>query len=73
MGTKVSISLMEENQVKAYHENERLVMRKILDKYIRTCEQEGVIFLSQPHPTPYFLTDSERWTFNLICNLKDKC
>lgn len=63
MGTKVSVNLMEENQVKAYHENERLAMHKILDKYIRTCEQTGVKFISQPHPTPYFLTDSVRCTF----------
>ncbi|KAG8391839.1 hypothetical protein BUALT_Bualt01G0228700 [Buddleja alternifolia] len=42
MGTKVSISLMEEHQVKAYHENERQDMDKILDKYIRTCERAGV-------------------------------
>ncbi|KAL8495234.1 hypothetical protein ACS0TY_019405 [Phlomoides rotata] len=42
MGAKVSVSLMEENQVKAYHENERQAMRKILGKYIRTCERAGV-------------------------------
>ncbi|KAL8539814.1 hypothetical protein ACS0TY_001425 [Phlomoides rotata] len=33
---------MEENQVEAYHENERQAMHKILDKYIRTCERAGV-------------------------------
>ncbi|KAK4418621.1 U-box domain-containing protein 33 [Sesamum alatum] len=42
MGTKVPISLLEEHQVKAYHENERHEMNKILDKYVRTCDQAGV-------------------------------
>ncbi|KAL8507230.1 hypothetical protein ACS0TY_017954 [Phlomoides rotata] len=47
VGTQVSISLMEENQVKAYHENERQAMHKILGKYIRTCEQAGVVCLHE--------------------------
>ncbi|KAL0397912.1 UNVERIFIED_CONTAM: U-box domain-containing protein 33 [Sesamum calycinum] len=42
MGTKVPISLLEEHQVKAYHENERHEMSKILGKYIRLCDQAGV-------------------------------
>ncbi|KAL8515004.1 hypothetical protein ACS0TY_013914 [Phlomoides rotata] len=42
VGAKVSVNLMEENQVEAYHENERQAMHKILDKYIRTCERAGV-------------------------------
>ncbi|XP_011092453.1 U-box domain-containing protein 33 [Sesamum indicum] len=42
MGTKVPISLLEEHQVKAYHENERHEMNKILGKYIRICDQAGV-------------------------------
>ncbi|KAI3444534.1 hypothetical protein Pfo_001199 [Paulownia fortunei] len=42
MGGKVSISLLEEDLVKAHHENERHEMHKILDKYIRTCDQAGV-------------------------------
>ncbi|KAL0428860.1 UNVERIFIED_CONTAM: U-box domain-containing protein 33 [Sesamum radiatum] len=42
MGTKVPISLLEEHQVKAYHENERHEMNKIIGKYIRLCDQAGV-------------------------------
>ncbi|KAL1546279.1 U-box domain-containing protein 33-like isoform X1 [Salvia divinorum] len=42
LGTKVAISRLEENQVSVYHENERQEMLKIIDKYIRICEQSGV-------------------------------
>ncbi|XP_047979946.1 U-box domain-containing protein 33-like [Salvia hispanica] len=42
LGTKVAISRLEENQVNAYHENERQEMLKIIDKYIQICEQSGV-------------------------------
>ncbi|KAL9176205.1 hypothetical protein ABFS82_02G163900 [Erythranthe guttata] len=42
MGGKVSISLVDEDQVKAYHAKERLEMHKILDKYTRTCDRAGV-------------------------------
>ncbi|XP_051148635.1 U-box domain-containing protein 33 [Andrographis paniculata] len=42
MGTKVPISLMEEHQVKAYHEEERKKMHKTLDKYVHICNQSGV-------------------------------
>ncbi|GFP91512.1 U-box domain-containing protein 33 [Phtheirospermum japonicum] len=42
MGGKVSISLMEEHLLKAHHEIERQEMQKILDKYIRICDQAGV-------------------------------
>ncbi|KAG6427152.1 hypothetical protein SASPL_111392 [Salvia splendens] len=42
LGTKVAISRLQENQVNAYHENERQDMVKIIDKYIRVCERSGV-------------------------------
>ncbi|KZV37819.1 hypothetical protein F511_31472 [Dorcoceras hygrometricum] len=37
MGTKMPISLLEEEQVKAYHEDERQHLEKTLDMYIRAC------------------------------------
>ena len=42
VGTKVAIGRLQENQVNAYHENERQDMVKIIDKYIRVCERSGV-------------------------------
>ncbi|KAH6817924.1 U-box domain-containing protein kinase family protein [Perilla frutescens var. frutescens] len=42
MGTKVAISMLEDNQVKLFHENERQEMLNIIDKYIRICERSGV-------------------------------
>ncbi|KAL3622128.1 hypothetical protein CASFOL_033539 [Castilleja foliolosa] len=42
MDCKVSISLMEEHLVKAHCEIERQETQKILDKYIRICDQAGV-------------------------------
>ncbi|KAM7508648.1 hypothetical protein LguiA_019101 [Lonicera macranthoides] len=41
MGTKFPISQLQEDQVRAYHENERHDMHKVLDKYIQTCERAG--------------------------------
>lgn len=48
VGGKISISLMDEDQVKSYHANERLEMHKILDKYTRTCEHAGVNIYCSP-------------------------
>ncbi|XP_073312563.1 U-box domain-containing protein 33-like [Primulina huaijiensis] len=42
LGTTMPISLLEEEQVKAYHEDERQQLQKTLDKYIRVCERAGV-------------------------------
>ncbi|KAL2478760.1 U-box domain-containing protein 33-like [Forsythia ovata] len=42
MGTKVSISLLDEHIVCVHNENERKEMQKILDKYVRTCGRAGV-------------------------------
>ncbi|CAA2985733.1 Hypothetical predicted protein [Olea europaea subsp. europaea] len=42
MGSKVSINLLDEHIVSAYHENERQGKQKILDKYVRTCGRTGV-------------------------------
>ncbi|XP_073309245.1 U-box domain-containing protein 33-like isoform X1 [Primulina huaijiensis] len=41
MGTTMPISLLEEEQVRAYHEDETQQMQKTLDKYIRACERVG--------------------------------
>lgn len=41
MGTTMPINLLEEEQVKAYHEDERQQLQKTLDKYIRACESAG--------------------------------
>lgn len=42
MGSKVSINLLDEHIVSAYHDNERQWKQKILDKYVRTCSLAGV-------------------------------
>ncbi|KAL2478759.1 U-box domain-containing protein 33-like [Forsythia ovata] len=42
MGSKVSISLLDEHIVSVHHEIERQEMQKILDEYVRTCGREGV-------------------------------
>ncbi|CAI9768893.1 unnamed protein product [Fraxinus pennsylvanica] len=42
LGSKVPISKLGDHQVRAYHENEKQVMHKILDKYISTCARAGV-------------------------------
>ncbi|EPS60472.1 hypothetical protein M569_14332, partial [Genlisea aurea] len=42
MGTKVSINLVDPNQVKAYHDGERQEMLTILGKYLLICAKSGV-------------------------------
>ncbi|CAI9769567.1 unnamed protein product [Fraxinus pennsylvanica] len=42
MGSKVSINLLDEHIVSAYHDNERQGKQKILEKYVQTCGLAGV-------------------------------
>lgn len=42
MGTKFNIDQLDVHQVRAYHEKERQVMHKILEKYILICGRAGV-------------------------------
>ncbi|KAK1376874.1 U-box domain-containing protein 33 [Heracleum sosnowskyi] len=41
MGTKFSISRLEDHQVRTYHNTERQHMRNLLEKYKLICEQAG--------------------------------
>lgn len=43
VGTTMPINLLDEEQVKEYHEDERQQLQKTLDKYIRACERAGVL------------------------------
>ncbi|KAJ0717506.1 putative protein kinase RLK-Pelle-RLCK-IXb family [Helianthus annuus] len=42
LGTNFSINELEASKVEAYHETERQDMRRLLDRYNKTCQQTGV-------------------------------
>lgn len=46
VGSRISISKLGDHQVRAYHENEKQMMLKTLDKYISTCARAGVLSLT---------------------------
>lgn len=50
VGGKFPVSKLKDEEVKAYHDQERQDMQKILDNYLLICRRAGVLFpLSSLH------------------------